>query len=105
MALQFSTAVSSGAIGRPRHSIVATPTACTSVAVTSTQARTAAATSSTAGGWSVASLVCKIILKVKKIRYRLMHLDNPSGIRHLILLMLTITLFQLLQEVAVPSDE
>ncbi len=56
MALQLTTAVRTGTIGRPRRTIVAAPTACTSVAVTSTQARATA--TSTAGGWCVASLAC-----------------------------------------------
>ena len=54
LALQLAPAVPTGTIGRPRRSIVATPTACTSIAVASTQARTS--TASTTGGWCVASL-------------------------------------------------
>ena len=54
MALQFTTAVRAGTIGRPRRTIVATPTSCSSIAVASPQARATAA--STTGGWCVASL-------------------------------------------------
>ena len=62
MALQLASAVRTGTIGRPRRTIVATPTACSSIAVPSTQARTT--TTSTAGGWCVASLVCSSFLFV-----------------------------------------
>ena len=39
------------------------------------------------------------------MHYRLIPLDSPSGIRYLLLLMPTITLFQLLQEVAILSTK